>query len=50
MEQNTQLAFIDSNKLMNVIKKVKHILQRALNEQKMIKIWPKQFFILEINI
>ena len=41
MEQNTYSAFTDSNKLMTIKKTVKHILQRALNEQKMIKLWPK---------
>ena len=38
MEQNTHLAFTIPNKLMNIKKDVKHILQRALNKQKMIRI------------
>ena len=41
MEQNTYSDFTDSNKLMIIKKTVKHILERALKEQKIIKLWRK---------
>ena len=41
MEQNTYSAFTGSNKLMIIKKNVKHILQKALKEQKMIKLLAK---------